>query len=172
MRGPGYRATKGENMKKLAATCFIVTLVLQLSTSVSFAERADDCAVLVAKAVNFVKEKGPEYSCKVFSASKGPFIDRELYIFVCSMDNVMLGHPYRLDLIGQSVSDYKDVKGVLLFKEFKKVAEEQGEGWVHYWWAKPAEKGEFAKASFIKRVPGQNLYVGAGYYKAAGNETQ
>ena len=33
-------------MKKLAATCFIVTLVLQFSTSASFAERADDSEVL------------------------------------------------------------------------------------------------------------------------------
>jgi len=159
-------------MKKLAATCFIVTLVLQFSTSVSFAERADDCEVLVTKAVDFIKEKGPEYSCKVFSAQKGPFIDRELYIFACSMDNVMLAHPYSRDLIGQNVSEFKDVKGSALFQAFKRVAETRGEGWVHYWWGKPAEKGEFAKASFIKRVPGQNLYVGAGYYKTAGNETQ
>jgi cytochrome c len=162
----------GGIMKKVAATCFIIMLFLQLSTGVSLADRAEDCQVLVAKAVDFIQDKGPEYAFKVFSAMKGPFIDRELYIFVCSLDNVMLGHPYRHDLIGQNVSEHKDVKGSPLFQEFKKAAQERGEGWVDYWWGKPGEKGDFAKASFIKRVPGQNLYVGAGYYKTAGNTGQ
>ena len=159
-------------MKKLATTCFSLMLVLQLSTSVALADRADDCQVLVSRAVSFVQDQGPEYALKVFSAMKGPFIDRELYIFACSLDNVMLGHPYRRDLIGQNVSEFKDVKGSALFQEFKRVAEERGEGWVDYWWGKPAEKGDFPKASFIKRVPGSNLYVGAGYYKTAGNTGQ
>ncbi len=153
-------------MKKFAGTCFILMLVLHLSASLSIADRAEDCQLLVEKAVSFVQEKGPDYAFKVFSAMKGPFIDRELYIFACSLDNVMLGHPYRRDLVGQNVTEYKDVKGAPLFREFKRAAEERGEGWVHYWWGKPGEKGDFAKASFIKRVPGQNLYVGAGYYTA------
>jgi cytochrome c len=159
-------------MKRVAATCFIMMVALQISTSVCLADRAEDCQVLVAKAVDFIQEKGPEYSFKVFSAAKGPFIDLELYIFVCSLDNVMLGHPYRRELIGKNVGEYKDVKGGLLFQEFKRAVEERGEGWVHYWWTKPGEKGEFSKASFVKRVPGQNVYVGAGYYKTAGNSEQ
>jgi signal transduction histidine kinase len=69
---------------------------------------------------------------KVFSASKGPFIDRELYVFVCSMNNKMLAHPYQKNLIGIDVEDHKDVKGNFLFKKFKRTAEEQGSGWVDY----------------------------------------
>jgi methyl-accepting chemotaxis protein len=67
-------------------------------------------------------------------------------------------------LIGKNVNELKDANGKLLFQEFKQVAQNGGLGWVDYWWRKPAEKESLPKASFIMRVPGQNLYVGAGYY--------
>jgi cytochrome c len=151
-------------MKRYVSVCFILMLAFQLSAGLSFADRAEDCQNLVAKAVDFMKENGPEYSFKVFSASKGPFIDRELYIFACSLDNVMLAHPYRTELIGKNVNEFEDVKGNLLFQEFKKVAQNGGKGWVNYWWWRPGEKDPAPKASFVMKVPGENLYVGAGYY--------
>lgn len=154
-------------MKRYVAVCFVLMLAFQLFTSLAIAERAEDCRNLVAKAVDFIKDNGPEYSLKVFSASKGPFIDKELYIFACSMDNVMLAHPYKRELIGKNVNEFEDVKGKLLFQEFKKVAQNGGRGWVNYWWWKPGEKDTFHKASFIMKVPDQNLYVGAGYYTTA-----
>jgi cytochrome c len=161
---PNRRLRGGKLMKRYVPVCFLLMLVFQLSTGLAFADRADDCQKLVDKAVDFTKENGPEYSLKVFSASKGPFIDKELYVFACSMDNVMLAHPYKSELIGKNVDDFQDVKGDLLFQEFKKVAQNGGRGWVHYWWWRPGEKDAFPKSSFIMKVPGENLYVGAGYY--------
>ena len=146
-------------MKRCVSVCFVLMLVFHLFTGFALADRAQDCRNLVTKAVDFVKEKGPEYSLKVFSASKGPFIDKELYVFACSMDNVMLAHPYKRELIGKNVNEFQDVKGDLLFQEFKKVAQNGGQGWVHYWWWKPGEKDTFPKASYIMKIPGENLYV-------------
>jgi cytochrome c len=102
---------------------------------------------------------------KVFSARKSPFIDGEMNIFALSMDNVMLAHPYSPDLIGKNQNDTLDTKGKRLFAVFKQVAENEGSGWIDYWWPKPGEQGDFAKRSFIKKVPGENAYIGAGYYK-------
>jgi hypothetical protein len=79
-------------MKKFVSVCFVLVLVFQLLTNLSFADRAEDCKNLVIKAIGVIKENGPEYSLRVFSASKGPFIDKELYVFACSLDNVMLAH--------------------------------------------------------------------------------
>lgn len=144
----------------------IMTLALMaIPAHAVAADKTSACVQLVEKAEVFIQEKGKDYALKVFSSSKGPFIDKELYVFACSMDNKLLAHPYRRELVGEDVNNFKDAKGKLLFKEFRKVADERGSGWVNYWWTKPGEAGEFSKASYIKRVPEHDMYVGVGFYK-------
>ncbi len=123
------------------------------------------CVEMVEKAEAFIQEKGPDYALKVFSVSKGPFVDKELYVFACSMSNIMLAHPYKQDLVGHDVKDFKDAKGNALFQEFLKIVDERGSGWLDYWWTKPGEKGEFPKRTYVKRMPGSDIYVGVGCYK-------
>jgi cytochrome c len=53
----------------------------------------------------------------------------------------------------------------LLFKEFVEVAKSKGEGWVDYMWPKPGEKAPSKKLSYIYRVPGKDVFVGAGVYE-------
>ena len=43
-------------------------------------------------------------------------------------------HPYRKDLNGTDLTDFKDVRGTRLFVEFVKVAREKNEGFVEYYW--------------------------------------
>jgi len=127
-------------------------------------DKSSACVEMVEKAQTFLKEKGERYALRVFSVSKGPFIDKELYVFACSMDNKLLAHPYRQDLVGEDVNNLKDAKGKPLFQEFRRIAEERGSGWVDYWWTKPGEQGEFPKMTYIKRLREYNMYVGVGYY--------
>lgn len=129
------------------------------------ADRSDDCLAMVQKAESLIGDKGKDYALRVFSASKGPFIEQELYVFACSMDNRMLAHPYRRDLIGQDVNDVRDAENKLLFQEFRSVAEKRGDGWVNYWWSKSGEPGIFPKTTYIKRIAESNMYIGVGYYK-------
>ncbi len=86
-------------------------------------------------------------------------------MFACSMNNVLLSHPYNKDLVGQDVNHHKDIRGFSLFQEFKKVAAEKGAGWVDYWWSKPGQNSELAKRSFIKCIPEADIYVGVAFYK-------
>jgi cytochrome c len=155
-------------MKKLA-TKLLVLIVMAAATCMpahaAEADKASECVEIAEKAATFVQEKGTDYALKVFSTCKGPFIDRELYVFACSMNGVMLAHPYSRTLVGRNMADFKDSRGLPIFREFLKVAEERGSGWVDYHWTKPGEKGEFPKATYIKRVASSNLYVGVGYYK-------
>ena len=58
----------------------------------------------------------------------------------------------------------KDVKGNMFAAEFVSIAKEKGKGWSEYWWPKPGEKTASLKASYIMRVPGQDMLVGAGVY--------
>ncbi len=151
-------------MKSLV-TIVLLAFIFAMSVCTASADRSVDCVAMARNASDFVQEKGVDYALKVFSASKGPFIDRELYVFVCSMTNKMLAHPYQRNLVGQDVEEQKDVKGNYLFKDFKRTAEGQGTGWVDYWWSKPGENGEFRKSSYIVKVPRHELYLGVGYYK-------
>jgi signal transduction histidine kinase len=45
------------------------------------------------------------------------------------------------------------------------LAKDKGEGWVEYMFPKPAQDAPSKKISYINRVPGQNLLVGAGIYE-------
>ncbi len=155
-------------MNMTAKRLFLLLAVVALASFRASAFASDKsliCVELVEKAEAFVLEKGQDYACKVFSASKGPFINQELYVFACTIDNKLLAHPYKRNLIGQSVNDFEDVKGKQIFRAFQEIARQRGSGWVDYWWPKPGEKGEFPKTTFIKFIAMHNMYVGVGYYK-------
>ncbi len=129
-------------------------------------ERAAVCLQKVDHALRIFQEKGRDYALKAIG-SKLALTDREVYVFALSMENVMLAHPYKAPLVGQEVSNYIDVKGKYYFKEFRAVAGDPGEGWVEYWWVRPGEQDPSLKRSFIKKVPGYDIYIGSGYYPEA-----
>ncbi len=126
-------------------------------------DRAADCVNLVNRCVGVFGEKGPEYTLKAID-SKSVFIDKELYIFALNMNNVMLAHPHKPDWRGRDVNSMTDANNKEYFKEFKGVAEKGGSGWVEYYWVRPGEDKPRQKWSYIARVPGRDIYIGAGYY--------
>ncbi|AFM27516.1 cache domain-containing protein [Desulfomonile tiedjei] len=144
---------------------FVASVAVCLLAGVAAANQANDCIMMVSNAEAFIREKGVEYALKVFSTRNSPFVDKDLYIFVLSMDNVMLAHPFNPGLIGKNFSDHKDSNGKFVFQEFKKVVNGKGEGWVDYTWPKPGEQGEFPKSAYVKKVHGQDMYIGASYFK-------
>jgi cytochrome c len=143
----------------------MVLVGMAISLHAFASERDSVCVGIAERAAAFIQEKGEDYALKVFSASRGPFIEKDLYVFALSLDNKMLAHPYRRDLLGRDLTDIKDVKGKAFVKDFQKTAQQNGSGWVDYWWTKPGEQGEFPKVTYIRRIPERNMYVGVGYYK-------
>lgn len=129
------------------------------------ADPAGDCKALVEQGAAMFKDKGNDAALKAIDDPKGPFLKGDLYIFAVSMDNKVLAHPMSKQLVGKDVGDMKDKKGNAFFGKFKEVAEKPGSGWVEYWWPKPGSEEPMAKNTFIMRIPGQNVYIGAGYYK-------
>ncbi len=150
---------------RVVCLIFVASIAVFLLAGVAAADQANDCVMMVSNAEAFIREKGAEYALKVFSTRNSPFIDKELYIFVLSTENVMLAHPFNPGLIGKNLSDYKDSNGKFIFQEFKKVVTGKGEGWVDYNWPKPGEQGEFPKSAYVKKVHGKDMYIGASYYK-------
>jgi cytochrome c len=146
-----------------------VHLILALSLSIVLtglawaANQEDDVKVLVDGALTFINDKGPDYSMKVFSALNGPFMKGPLYVMMGDFSGQILAHPDK-KLRDSSLWDTKDTKGKLFIQEMVGVAKTGGAGWVEYWWPNPLTKEITLKRSFVKRVPGSDFWVAAGYY--------
>jgi len=150
--------------KRVFGVAFFMMLAMACPLN---AGQAEDATSLVNGAVTLFKESGREAALKAINMKSGPFVKGELYVFAITMDNVILGHPHEHSLRRVNVSNTKDANGVLLFQRFKEVVEKDGSGWVEYMWSKPGEKDPSPKRSFVMKVPGEELYVGAGYYVPA-----
>ena len=60
--------------------------------------------------------------------------EKKDYFWISDMEPRMIMHPYRTELDGTDLSDYKDVNGKRLFVEFVKSVKQSGNGYVEYMW--------------------------------------
>ncbi len=86
------------------------------------------------------------------------------YFWIHDMDHVVVMHPIKPKLDGQSVYDLKDPNGKYLFREFNQVVNKSGEGYVGYLWPKPGSETPVEKISFVKGFKPWGWVVGSGVY--------
>lgn len=159
---------KEERMKKAAVA--VLTMIFGLSLAAgAMADTAtkDECVAKTKEAAAMVAAKGLEETIKEVNNKQGKFVWKDTYVFMMDLDGKMLAHPMSPALIGQNLLDRKDKgePGKLLFKEFVELAKTKGEGWSDYMWANPGDPKPRKKISFIYRVPGKDLLVGAGIWE-------
>lgn len=155
-------------MKRSLGTLVVVLLAVFLAGA-AFAENAtkEECVAKSKDAAKMINEKGLDAAIKEINDKGGKFVWKDTYVFLMGLDGKMLAHPMSPALVGQNVLDKTDKadKGKFLFKEFVAVAKTKGEGWVDYMWPKPGEQAPSKKITYIYRVPGKDLLVGAGIYE-------
>jgi cytochrome c len=156
---------RGFIVKKVLALILVLGLTL-MCIGIATADEAANTKAMVEKGVAMVKQKGLNATLKAIGDPKGPFVKGDLYLFAGSLDKVtLLAHPFAAaKLVGPDLSKMKDSKGNFFFMKFKEVAEKPGSGWVEYMWPKPGAKSDSLKKTFVMRVPGQKVYIAAGYY--------
>jgi signal transduction histidine kinase len=121
-------------------------------------EALDDAIVLIrqmgTRAFPVLKDKTSE------------FVYKDTYVFVVDSAYKVLVDPPFPGEEGKYVYDYRDINGKYFFREFFKVANEKGSGWVDYAWPKPGEAGPSPKTSYVKKimVRGEAYLVGTGIY--------
>ena len=87
------------------------------------------------------------------------------YFWIIDMTPVMIMHPYRPDLVGQDLADYRDPRGKALFVESVEAVKAGGEGFIDYYWQwKDDSLRIVPKLSYVKGVPEWNWIVGTGIY--------
>jgi cytochrome c len=142
----------------------VAVFVVLLPAATAMADMAGDAVSLVEKAAAMFQDQGKEAALKAINDSKGPFVKGELYVFAVTTNNVLIGHPYEHAMRRLSINSLKDADGTALGYLFMKAMEKQGSGWAEYPWAKPGADKPSRKRTFLKMVPNENLFVGAGYY--------
>jgi len=86
------------------------------------------------------------------------------YFWINDLQPKMVMHPYKPEMVGQDLTDYKDPTGKTFFVEMVKVARENGAGFVEYMWPKQNGNDPIPKISYIKLFKPWNWIVGNGVY--------
>ena len=156
-------------MKKLLIATLLVCSMIAFNDLAFAGDSAskDECVSMSKKAAALVAEKGADAAFKTINTNPGPFVWKDTYIFALDSETgVILAHPIKPALIGKNLMALKDVEGTMIFVELLKAAKSPtGEGWVNYMWPKPGEKKPSKKATYVYKVPGQNIAIAAGIYE-------
>ena len=90
--------------------------------------------------------------------------DDDVYYYnVYSHDYRLLMHPFRADLVGQDVKDYRTPEGVALYQDQVDAALAGG-GYVSYHWEKPGVEGTVEKVAYAGHFKPWNWVVSTGVY--------
>lgn len=134
-------------------------------------DRPTDPKIVMAKvdeACALLEKEGTAAFPK-FQGKDSPFIYEGTYIWIHGLsDGVMLMHPIKYKLNGQSIIGMKDTDGKRFFATMNKVVRENGSGWVEYQWPKPGSTESIHKVSYVKgckTADGIDVVVGSGLYK-------
>ncbi len=87
------------------------------------------------------------------------------YFWIIDETPTMIMHPYRPELIGQSLVNYHDANGKKLFVEATEVVKENQEGFIDYMWQWKDDSTKIVpKLSYVKSFKPWGWVVGTGIY--------
>ena len=151
---------------KLARVLTAVTMLVLMAAPVFALEKATPQEVVqkVQEAIDLVKKIGPEAALPIIRDKNGPYVWKDSYVVVTTLNGKMLVHPYNPKLEGREMARAKDAKGKLFQAEMNAVVKKNGHGWVEYWWVKPGEKKPSQKVSYAVSIPDMDVICLAGIY--------
>ena len=112
---------------------------------------AAEAQAMVKKAVAYLQKNGPQKAYAQFNDPQGQFRDRDLYLVVFDMQGTGLAH-INPRLVGKPTGDIRDADGKQIFHAQRKLALEQGKGWVDYKWPNPVSGKIEQKSTYLERV--------------------
>ena len=153
-------------MRKLYVTAAVFAILcFSMVAAAQQAATKEECVIKCHEAAALINSKGLDEAIKEISDPKGPFVWKDSYVFLMNMEGKMLAHPMQPELTKLPhcllITDPTDKA---LFVSFVNLAKTVGHGWVEYMWPRPGKKSPSKKITYIYRVPGKDLFVGAGVY--------
>ena len=160
-------------MKKFMMIALIALVGSFLAGNVIASDDAatkEECIAKCKEAADMIAKDGLEAAVAEIGKKDGKFVWKDTYVFLMDLNGKMLAHPMspalteKENLLG--VPDKNTEKPKMIFEEFVNMAKsEKGEGWVDYLWPRPGEETPSLKETYVFRVPGQDVFTGAGIYK-------
>ena len=157
-------------MKKISAIWSVALMILFIfsvagpATADESATR-EECVAKTKEAAELIEEVGLEKALEKMNDMKGPFMWKDSYVY-CFEDETgrILAHKNQ-NLIGFEAKDLRDVNGKPYFREMFHIANTKGEGFVTYMYARIPGGSPEPKTSYVLKVPGTNIIVGAGFFE-------
>ena len=146
---------------------FAFTVAVAIA-ALSFTARAEERATeaeaeaMVHKAVAFYKKNGKAKTAGELSKSPGPFVDRDLYVSLYTLDGVLLAH-INPKIIGKNLMELRDPDGKPFVKERMEAARTTAKGWQDYKFFNPVSKKIEPKRMYWERH--DDLVFACGAYK-------
>lgn len=144
----------------------ITALAVVLAAGVAWAAgkgTAKEAKAMVEKAVAYYKANGQEKAFAEFNNPGGKFVDRDLYVWVTTMQGKVIAHGANEKLIGKDLYNLKDTDGKQFIKEIVDKAKVSNNGWVDYKWTNPVSKKVEQKSIYFEKF--NNLVFVCGCYK-------
>jgi cytochrome c len=141
---------------------------LSLVVASSLAIAADhatprEARALFDQAVSYLKANGPEKSWKAFNNRTGPFVKKDLYVYVIDNKGTYIANGAApIELVGLNVLDTVDASGNPLFRNMIAVTDKQAEAKIRYVWLNRKSNHVEPKFAWLHREG--DYVLGVGYY--------
>jgi len=127
---------------------------------------ADEAHQLVERALQRVTELGWEPACREFNDPNGPFVDRDMYLFVVDRQARYLVFSAKPEWVGRTIHECSQASAASIehFLTQAWATSDKGEGWIEYQ-VQRADTGEpAAKTAYIARLD-EEAFIGCGVYR-------
>src|SRR5512141_987976 len=98
-----------------------------------------EAMAMVRKAVEYYKKNGREKTIAELVKSPGPFVDRDLYVTVYTLQGVLIAH-INPKMVGKDLLEMRDVDGKSFVKERMEAARQARSGWQEYKFFNPVSR--------------------------------
>jgi signal transduction histidine kinase len=153
------------NRNLMAAVVLVCGAALGAAAVAADRATPKEAEAMVKKGVAYMKATPREKALADISDRKGPFVDRDLYLTVYSLDGVCLAHGANDKMIGKNNIAMKDIDGKEFFRERFEMAKVKQSFWQDYKFADPLTKKIEPKSMYCERAG--ELVVCGGVYKPA-----
>ena len=144
----------------------LLGLTLTLATGAVLAgEHATprEARALFDQAVSYLQANGPEKAWPAFNNRKGPFVRKDLYVYVIDRQGTYVANGAAPEaLVGLKVLDSVDAAGNPLFRQMLAVTEKQDEARIRYVWLNRQSNHVEPKVAWLHRAG--DYVLGVGYY--------
>ncbi|TDP80752.1 single cache domain-containing protein [Aquabacterium commune] len=120
----------------------------------------EEAVAMVKKAIAQYKANGKDKTFAEINAKNPMFFDRDLYVYVATLDGIDVAHAANPKLVGKNLAQLKDADGVPFVEHIIAMAKSGKPGWVDYKWPNPVSKQIDEKTTYVEAFDGHAFCAG------------